>query len=97
MSEEANQTASVIEAEIVSDDQSQTRREFQTAQRIVPRFGLVDEKTVLTVVPVSRRTWGNWKRRGLVPFIRLPGSRRCLYDLESVRGALLRMQRGGGQ
>jgi hypothetical protein len=57
--------------------------------------GLIDEPEVLTRVPVSRRTWGNWKAKGIVPFIRI--GRRCLYHWPSVEAALVRKQRGGEQ
>ncbi len=53
------------------------------------------EKQILALVPVSRRTFGSWKARGLIPYIKL--GRRCLYDWESVRRALLRFEKGGQQ
>ena len=43
---------------------------------------------------VSRRTLATWRSRGVIPFIRLPGSRRILFDWNSVRAALLRQQKG---
>lgn len=55
--------------------------------------GFIDEKQLLAKLPISRRTLGNWKAKGLVPYIKI--GRRCLYDWESVHGALLRRQRGG--
>jgi hypothetical protein len=54
--------------------------------------GLIDEPEILKRVPVSRRTWGNWKAKGIVPFIRI--GRRCLYHWPSVEAALLRRQTG---
>jgi len=54
--------------------------------------GFKSETEMLQLVPVSRRTWGNWKRKGIVPYIKI--GRRCLYDFESVRAALLRRQTG---
>jgi hypothetical protein len=53
----------------------------------------LDEKQILELVPVCRRTWWGWKSKGIIPYIKI--GRKCLYDLESVRRALLRMQRGG--
>jgi hypothetical protein len=44
-------------------------------------------------LPISRRTLGNWKAKGILPYIKI--GRRCLYDWASVQGALLRRQRGG--
>jgi hypothetical protein len=55
--------------------------------------GFIDEKQLLARLPISRRTLGNWKAKGILPFIKI--GRRCLYDWASVQGALLRRQRGG--
>jgi hypothetical protein len=71
----------------VGDEPKQTAAERQ--------HGFLGEKEILALVPVSRRTWGNWKSGGLIPFIKI--GRRCLYDWESVRKALLRMEKGGQQ
>jgi hypothetical protein len=53
----------------------------------------MDEKELLGKLPISRRTLGNWKTAGVIPYIKI--GRRCLYDWASVQGALLRRQRGG--
>ena len=53
----------------------------------------MDEKELLTKLPISRRTLGTWKSTGVLPYIKI--GRRCLYDWASVQGALLRRQRGG--
>jgi hypothetical protein len=55
--------------------------------------GFMDEKQLLAKLPISRRTLGNWKTAGLIPYIKI--GRRCLYDWTSVHGALLRRQKGG--
>jgi hypothetical protein len=55
--------------------------------------GFIDEKRLLARLPISRRTLGNWKAKGILPYIKI--GRRCLYDWASVQGALLRQQRGG--
>ena len=68
------------------------RTEFPTAG-LPGETGFIDEKTLLARLPVSRRTLGNWKAKGILPFIKI--GRRCLYDWPSVQGALLRRQRGG--
>ena len=52
--------------------------------------GFIDEKQLLRKLPISRR---NWKAKGILPYIKI--GRRCLYDSQSVQGALLRLQRGG--
>jgi hypothetical protein len=70
------------------------KNELQTSAAPTPT-GLIDEPEILKRVPVSRRTWGNWKAKGIVPFIRI--GRRCLYHWPSVEAALLRLQRGGDQ
>ena len=53
----------------------------------------MDEKQLLVRLPISRRTLGNWKAKGVLPYIKI--GRRCLYDWTSVHDALLRRQRGG--
>ena len=68
----------------IRDEQSQTP---------AGEVGFIDEKQLLARLPVSRRTLGNWKAKGMLPFIKI--GRRCLYDWASVQGALLRRQRGG--
>ena len=55
---------------------------------------IIDESEALRRVPVSRRTWFDWKKRRLIPYIKLPGSRRTLFHWPSVQEALLRQQRG---
>jgi hypothetical protein len=55
--------------------------------------GFIDERQLLARLPISRRTLGNWKAKGILPYIKI--GRRCLYDWASVQGALLRRQRGG--
>ena len=55
--------------------------------------GFIDEKRLLARLPVSRRTLGNWKAKGILPYIKI--GRRCLYEWASVQAALLRLQRGG--
>jgi hypothetical protein len=55
--------------------------------------GFIDEKQLLARLPISRGTLGNWKAKGLLPYIKI--GRRCLYDWASVQSALMRRQRGG--
>ena len=47
-------------------------------------------------LPLSERTIRNEIRKGSLPVIKLPGSRRLLFDWETVRNTLLRHQRGEG-
>jgi hypothetical protein len=54
---------------------------------------IIDEEELLRRIPVCRRTLADWKRKGLVPFIRM--GRRVLYDWPTFHRALLRQQRGG--
>jgi predicted site-specific integrase-resolvase len=55
--------------------------------------GFQSESEILPLVGVSRRTFKNWRDRGMIPYVRLPGSRRILFDWDSVRAALLRQQK----
>jgi excisionase family DNA binding protein len=57
---------------------------------------LLTTAEVLQRLRVSRRTLACWIDRGLLPVIKLPGSRRLLWDWGSVHSALLRHQRGAG-
>jgi len=52
----------------------------------------LDEKQILTRIPVSRRTLWNWRDSGKIPFIKI--GRRNLFHWPSVEAALLRLQRG---
>lgn len=52
----------------------------------------IDESEALKRVPVSRRTWFNWRERKGLPVIKV--GKRVLYDWDSVRAWLLRQQRG---
>lgn len=53
--------------------------------------GFLNEKQLLARLSISRRTLGNWKAQGILPFIKI--GRRCLYDWTSVREMMLRRQR----
>jgi hypothetical protein len=56
--------------------------------------GFQSESQILPLIGVSRRTFATWRERGLIPYVKLPGSRRVLYSWENVRAALLRQQKG---
>jgi excisionase family DNA binding protein len=58
--------------------------------------GFIDEKQLLALLPVSRRTLFSWRAKGKIPFVHL-GGRRILFHYPSVEAALLRMQKGGVQ
>jgi hypothetical protein len=64
---------------------------FESAQELK---AFLDEKELLEKIPVCRRTLNSWRKKKLIPFIRLPGTRRVLYDFELVRAAFLRMGSG---
>jgi len=51
----------------------------------------IDEKQLLTKLPISRRTLFNWRTSGKIPCVRL-GGRRILFHWPSVEAALLRYQ-----
>ena len=84
---------------------SSERNDFLSASRMPPaglgvrengvrnEAGFIDEQQLLTKLPISRRTLGNWKAKGILPYIKI--GRRCLYDWASVQAALLRRQQGG--
>jgi hypothetical protein len=55
----------------------------------------IDEREALRRVPVSRRTWFDWREKKGLPYIRV--GKRIVYDWASVRAWLLRQQRGGQQ
>ncbi len=55
----------------------------------------IDESELRRRLPVSRRTLLTWRQTGKLPFVRL-GGRRILFHWESVKSALLRFQRNGG-
>ncbi|PWU13305.1 MAG: hypothetical protein C5B50_19530 [Verrucomicrobia bacterium] len=54
--------------------------------------GFIDEREALKRVPVSRRTWHDWRKKKGLPHIRVGG--RILYHWDSVTAWLLRQQRG---
>lgn len=54
---------------------------------------IIDEREALKRVPVSRRTWFDWRQKKGLPHIRV--GKRVLYDWDNVRQWLLRQQRGG--
>ena len=59
--------------------------------------GFIDEKQLLKLLPVSRRTLWQWRETGKIPCVRVPGGRRVLFHWESVQAALLRLQKGGAR
>lgn len=54
----------------------------------------IDEKSLLKLLPISRRTLFNWRTSGKIPSVRL-GGRRVLFHWPSIQAALLRKQVGG--
>jgi excisionase family DNA binding protein len=54
--------------------------------------GFIDEKLLRELIPVSRRTLWNWRKRGELPFVQV--GRRVLFHYPSVERALLNRQRG---
>jgi hypothetical protein len=69
----------------------------QTERAPAVEPGFIDEKELLTRLPISRRTLWQWREDGKIPCVRLPGGRRVIYHWPSVRSALLRRQNGGGE
>lgn len=64
---------------------------------ILPTAGgdFLSFELLLPRLPVCERSAREWTRKGILPSIRLPNSRRVLYHWPSVAQALLRLQRGG--
>lgn len=73
-------------------NQPQTRQEFLTTEP-PPDPQFLNERALLTRLPVSRRTLFNWRTSGKIPCVKI--GRRCLYHFPSIEAALLRLQRGG--
>ena len=61
---------------------------------VVERPGFITKDELLLRLPVCKRTLQEWLRRGLIPFIKLPGTRRVLFSWPDVQNALLRNQKG---
>jgi len=57
--------------------------------------GFIDENELCRRLKISRGSAINYRRAGLLPFIKL--RHRVLFDWENVRSALLRHQIGGNQ
>jgi predicted site-specific integrase-resolvase len=53
---------------------------------------IISSSELLKKIPVSPRTLGNWRKRGLIPAIKLPGTSRVLFHWPSVQEALRRRQ-----
>lgn len=70
------------------------RHEF-AATLPIPADGFLSFEQILPRLPVGARLAREWTRTGIIPSIRLPGSRRVLFHWPSVESALLRRQRGG--
>jgi excisionase family DNA binding protein len=58
-------------------------------------LGFLDFKQLCERLPLGERTLRELIKRRLIPFVRLPGARRLLFDWDNVRAALLRHQQGG--
>jgi len=82
-----------IEAAIIPGRESLNGGMDDLTESVRGGRAFMDEKQLLAKLPISRRTLGNWKAKGVLPYIKI--GRRCLYDWASVHGALLRRQRGG--
>jgi hypothetical protein len=71
----------------------------ETRPAVTPADGdrgfLTTRELQKTVLPLSRRSIFDYRRRGIIPSIQI-GSK-VLYHKNSVIAALLRRQRGGGQ
>jgi excisionase family DNA binding protein len=55
----------------------------------------IDERVLLSKIPISRRTLYAWRKAGKLPHIKV--GRRVLFHMPTVTQALLRLQQGGFQ
>jgi len=78
-----------------SPDMRETGIRAKQSQAPAGETAFIDEKELLNRLPVCRRTLTSWRKRGRIPFVKLPGSRRVLYHWQSIEAALLRMQQNG--
>jgi excisionase family DNA binding protein len=76
-------TALASQANALTENKPQPRQD--------PPKGFIDEKELLTRLPISRRTAFNWIQRGKLPVVKI--GRRKLFHWDSVEAALLRHQR----
>ena len=60
-----------------------------------PREAFIDFATLRLRVPMCERSLREAVRKGLIPSIVLPGTRRRLFHWPSVEAALKRHQQGG--
>lgn len=67
----------------------------QPPDHITPPPGFLDFKQLCERLPLGERTLREAIKRRQIPYVRLPGARRLLFDWENVRAALLRYQQGG--
>jgi predicted site-specific integrase-resolvase len=56
--------------------------------------GFINEATLRELLPISRRTLHDWRSKGKIPFVRIPGTKRVLYHWKTIESALLRQQKG---
>lgn len=60
----------------------------------VPAPGvIIDQKALLKLIPVCKRTLNTWVAQGRIPSLKV--NKRRLFHWPSVESALVRMQRGG--
>ena len=64
----------------------------QTAHAKPDAAPFLNERELLTIVPISRRTLYEWRKAGTIPWINAKG-RRVLFHYPSVEAALLRLQK----
>ena len=55
---------------------------------------IIDEAALLERLPISSRTARDWRKRGVLPYIK-PGGKAIIYHWPTVERALLRLQKGG--
>lgn len=95
-------TDPVVEAEVIYQDQPQTRRELLVAhpphgeQRLATETedGFITTDEVCKRLQISRGTLANWRRKnGGLPHVIIPGARSVRFFWPAVRDYCLRQQR----
>ena len=79
-----------------ADPQERVKLPPDYEPRLTPEKGFkdfLDEKEMLTRLPISRRTLQNWRQANKIPSIKI--GRRVLFCWDNVAAALRRLERGG--
>ena len=96
MDKNTNQPAPASEETFLDENKPQAELppEFERRYKSAAELkAFLDEKEMLKILPISRRTLFNWRTSGKIPSVKI--GRRCLYHYPSIEAALLRLQQNG--